>query len=70
MLQKQPSPKHLENRMNWKYIKGGEKDFVGAPEWATECVWNDKGGESFCYWLSTKLKRVSFNGPWCSVMGG
>ena len=48
--------------MNWKYIKGGEKDFVGAPEWATECVWNDKGGESFCYWLSTKLKRVSFNG--------
>ena len=46
----------------WKYLKGSEKDFEGAPEWATECVWNDKGGESFCYWLSTKLKRVSFNG--------
>lgn len=23
-----------EQKMNWKYIKGSEKDFVGAPEWA------------------------------------
>lgn len=24
--------------MNWKYIKGGEKDFVGAPEWAEKVI--------------------------------
>ena len=24
-----------EQKMKWKYIKGSEKDFVGAPEWAT-----------------------------------
>lgn len=46
----------------WKYRKGCEKDFEGAPEWATHCVWNDKGGESFCYWLNEDEKRIKFNG--------
>ena len=46
----------------WKYRKGCEKDFDGAPEWATHCVWNDKAGESFCYWLNEDEKRVKFNG--------
>lgn len=49
--------------MKYEIIKGSEKDFEGAPEWATECVWNDKGSESFCYWLNPKTKTI-FNPNW------
>lgn len=49
--------------MKYEIIKGSEKDFEGAPEWATECVWNDKGSESFCYWLNPKTKTI-FNPSW------
>ncbi|QHJ80901.1 MAG: hypothetical protein [Bacteriophage sp.] len=51
--------------MKYEYLKGSEKDFEGAPEWATECVWNDKGSESFCYWLNPKIKTI-FNPNWHS----
>lgn len=51
--------------MKYEYLKGSEKDFEGAPEWATECVWNDKGSESFCYWLNPKTKTI-FNPNWHS----
>lgn len=51
--------------MKYEIIKGSEKDFEGAPGWATECVWNDKGSESFCYWLNPKTKTI-FNPNWHS----
>lgn len=51
--------------MKYEITKGSEKDFEGAPEWATECVWNDKGSESFCYWLNPKTKTI-FNPNWHS----
>lgn len=51
--------------MKYEITKGSEKDFDGAPEWATECVWNDKGSESFCYWLNPKTKTI-FNPNWHS----
>jgi len=44
--------------MKYEIIKGSEKDFEGAPEWATECVWNDKGSESFSYWLNPKENKM------------
>lgn len=49
--------------MKYEITKGSENDFEGAPEWATECVWNDKGSESFCYWLNPKTKTI-FNPNW------
>lgn len=51
--------------MKYEITKGSEKDFEGAPDWATECVWNDKGSESFCYWLNPKTKTI-FNPNWHS----
>lgn len=48
--------------MKYEIIKGSEKDFDGAPEWATECVWNDKAGESFSYWLNPKENKML--APW------
>lgn len=44
--------------MTWEYLIGSEKDFEGAPEWATQCVWTDKGGDSFLYWLNQKTKTI------------
>lgn len=44
--------------MKYEITKGNEKDFEGAPEWATECVWNDKAGESFSYWLNPKENKM------------
>lgn len=35
----------------WRYIKGSEKDFEGAPDWATKRIKGEWSGEqSFC-WL-------------------
>lgn len=42
----------------WEYVKGSEADFEGAPEWATECVWSDKGSEHFVYWLDKMTCRI------------
>lgn len=37
-----------ERKMNWKYIKGSDKDFAGAPEWAVKVIrGNHAGVESF-----------------------
>lgn len=44
--------------MKYEITKGSEKDFEGAPEWATECVWNDKAGEYFSYWVNPKENKV------------
>lgn len=44
--------------MNWKYIKGTKEDFEGAPSWATESVWCDKGGNSFAYWLDKESNKA------------
>lgn len=55
--------------MKWEILKGSEKDFEGAPAWATECVWNDKGEGSFSYWLNPETKTIFntnwHNGPTC-----
>lgn len=48
--------------MKYKYLEGSAEDFDGAPEWATTCVWNDKAGESFCYWLNEDEGRAESNG--------
>lgn len=42
----------------WEYVKGSEADFVGAPEWATECVWSDKRSDHFVYWLDKSTCRI------------
>lgn len=44
--------------MKYEYLMGSENDFEGAPSWATECVWNDKQMESFCYWLNPETKTI------------
>lgn len=47
----------------WKYIVGNEKDFEGAPDWATERVENDKGNpqspkERFVGWVGEKEGKL------------
>lgn len=49
--------------MKWNYLKGGEKDFEGAPDWATEVVWTDKGGDQLIYWLDKISRRAQM--PMC-----
>lgn len=44
--------------MTWEYLIGSEKDFEVAPEWSTQCVWTDKGGDSFLYWLNPETKTI------------
>lgn len=39
-----PDKKHT-----WRYIKGSDKDFLGAPEWATHRMFNDTQGEKSPY---------------------
>lgn len=44
--------------MTWEYLIGSEKDFEGAPDWCTQCVWTDKDGDSFIYWLNPETKTI------------
>lgn len=44
--------------MNWEYLIGSEKDFEGAPDWCTQCVWTEKDGDSFIYWLNPETKTI------------
>lgn len=46
----------------WKYTKGSEKDFEGAPAWAKEKVDTDKGcngGSCFLAWVGKDKAQVS-----------
>ncbi|MGP9419311.1 hypothetical protein ACT3RT_10015 [Ewingella sp. AOP9-I1-14] len=49
--------------MKWEILKCSEDDFEGAPEWATQCIWCDKGSGHFVYWLNPATSTM-FN-PAC-----
>lgn len=49
----------------YKYIKGGAEDFLGAPDWALESVWCDKGGDQMVYWLNKERGLAMM--PLCPV---
>ncbi len=38
-----------DRKPTWRYIKGSESDFLGAPEWATHRMFNDTQGEKSPY---------------------
>lgn len=46
----------------WRYIKGSEKDFEGAPEWAVLCC---AGGNCEVYY-----ENSNYTGRWENVAGG
>lgn len=46
----------------WRYIKGSEKDFEGAPEWAVICC---SGIDCDVYY-----KNNDYTGRWGNVEGG